>query len=80
MGTTDRTKKLVSMAAELLLIIASYYVCGVIRVFLPQGKRYAFADTLTYGYLAVLYAVVFVGTNSKRWSVAAMPPVFDTLK
>ena len=60
MGTTDRTKKLVSMAAELLLIIASYYVCGVIRVFLPQGKRYAFADTLTYGYLAVLYAVVFV--------------------
>lgn len=60
MGTTDRTKKLVSMLSELLLIMVCYYLSGVIRVFLPLGRAYAFADTLSYGYLAVLYAVVFV--------------------
>ena len=60
MGTTDRTKKLVSMLSELLLILACYYICGIVRVFLPQGKPYAFQDTLSYMYLAVLYDVVFV--------------------
>ena len=60
MGTTDRTKKLVSMLSELLLIMACYYLCGVLRVFLPLGRAYAFQDTISYAYLAVLYAVVFV--------------------
>ena len=60
MGTTDTTKKLVSMLTELLLIVACYYLCGVIRVFLPLGRAYAFQDTNAYAYLAVLYAVVFV--------------------
>ena len=60
MGTTDTTKKLVSMLTELLLIVACYYLCGVIRVFLPLGRAYAFRDTISYAYLAVLYAVVFV--------------------
>ena len=60
MGTTDTTKKLVSMLTELLLIMACYYLCGVIRVFLPLGRAYAFQDTNAYAYLAVLYAVVFV--------------------
>ena len=60
MGTTDRTKKLVSMLSELLLIMACYYLCGVTRVFLPLGMAYAFRDTIAYGYLAVLYAAVFV--------------------
>ena len=60
MGTTDTTKKLVSMFTELLLIIGCYYLCGVIRVFLPLGRAYAFQDTNAYAYLAVLYAVVFV--------------------
>lgn len=63
MGTTDKTKKLVSMAMELLLILGSYYICGAIRVVLPQGKTYAFADTIQYGYLAALYAVVFVAIH-----------------
>ena len=60
MGTKDTTKKLVSMLTELLLIMACYYLCGVIRVFLPLGRTYAFQDTNAYAYLAVLYAVVFV--------------------
>lgn len=60
MGTKDTTKKLVSMLTELLLIIVCYYLCGVIRVFLPLGRAYAFQDTNAYAYLAVLYAVVFV--------------------
>ena len=60
MGTKDTTKKLVSMFTELLLIIGCYYLCGVIRVFLPLGRAYAFQDTNAYAYLAVLYAVVFV--------------------
>ena len=60
MGTTDTTKKLVSMLTELLLIMVCYYLCGVIRVFLPLGRAYAFQDTNAYAYLAVLYAVVFV--------------------
>lgn len=60
MGTKDTTKKLVSMLTELLLIMICYYLCGVIRVFLPLGMAYAFQDTNAYAYLAVLYAVVFV--------------------
>ena len=60
MGTKDTTKKLVSMLTELLLIMVCYYLCGVIRVFLPLGRAYAFQDTNAYAYLAVLYAVVFV--------------------
>ena len=60
MGTKDTTKRLVSMLSELLLIMACYFLCGVIRVFLPLGRAYAFRDTISYAYLAVLYAVVFV--------------------
>ena len=60
MGTTDRTKKLVNILSETLLIMACYFLCGVIRVYLPLGRAYAFRDTLAYGYLAVLYTAVFV--------------------
>ena len=60
MGTTDRTKKLVNILSETLLIMACYFLCGVIRVYLPLGRAYAFRDTLSYGYLAVLYTAVFV--------------------
>lgn len=60
MGTKDTTKRLVSMLSELLLIMVCYFLCGVIRVFLPLGRAYAFRDTISYAYLAVLYAVVFV--------------------
>lgn len=63
MGTKDTTKKLVSMLMELLLIMACYYLCGVIRVFLPLGRAYAFRDTISYAYLAVLYAAAFVLIN-----------------
>ena len=60
MGTTDKTKRLVNILSETLLIMACYYLCGVIRVYLPWGRAYAFRDTLAYGYLAVLYTAVFV--------------------
>ena len=60
MGTTDKTKRLVNILSEMLLIMACYYLSGVIRVYLPWGRAYAFRDTLAYGYLAVLYTAVFV--------------------
>ena len=60
MGTTDKTKKRVNILSEMLLIMACYFLCGVIRVYLPWGRAYAFRDTLAYGYLAVLYTAVFV--------------------
>lgn len=60
MGTKDTTKKLVSILAELSIIMICYYLCGVIRVFLPLGRAYAFQDTNAYAYLAGLYAVVFI--------------------
>lgn len=60
MGTTDRTKKLVSMLSELLLIMATYFFCGVIRAHLPYCRFFAYSDTLTFGYLAALYAAAFV--------------------
>ena len=63
MGTTDRTKKLVNMLSELLLIMATYFFCGVIRAHLPYCRFFAYSDTLTFGYLAVLYAAAFVLIN-----------------
>ena len=63
MGTTDRTKKLVNMLSELLLIMATYFFCGVIRVYLPYFRMFAYSDTVTFGYLAVLYAAAFVLIN-----------------
>ena len=47
MGTTDRTKKLVNMLSELLLIMATYFFCGVIRVYLPYFRMFAYSDTVT---------------------------------
>lgn len=60
MGTTDRTKRVVNMITELLLILICYFACGVIRAYLPGARYFAYADTVTFVYLAVLYAGAFV--------------------
>lgn len=62
-GTTDFTKKILSILIEFALVLAAFFLSGLIRVNLPFGMYYDFRDTLTYSYMGIFYAVAFIFVN-----------------
>lgn len=72
-GTTNRTKRIINITLEFLIVFAAFFLSGIVRVYMPFGMPYSFADTITYGYIGFLYAIMHICVNSLMGS-------YDTLK